>query len=303
MSAVLVSGLINVETTVRVDGFPIPYTPVRYPFGGVNSTVSGVGYNVAKALLTLGDEVRLVSLIGRGLYGELVRRVLGRDGLSSEFVLQRLTRTPQSAIFYDGTGRRQINVDLKDVQTQPYPLEAFERALHEVDWAVLCNVNFSRAYLARVRERGIPIATDVHAISDLEDDYNRDFMEAADILFMSDEYLPTAPEDWARAVMERYAPEILVIGLGARGALLGLREEGKIEHTPAVPAPRIVSTIGAGDALFAAFLHVYRQTRDPRLALRKACVFASEKLGAAGAAEGFLTERMLEARYRQLMAA
>ena len=47
MSRILVSGLINIETTLKVDGFPIPYFPVRFPFHGVNSTVSGVGYNIA----------------------------------------------------------------------------------------------------------------------------------------------------------------------------------------------------------------------------------------------------------------
>lgn len=62
---ILVSGLVNIETTVRVDGFPIPYLPVRYPFFGVRSTVSGVGYNVAKALSVLGSDVRLLALIGR----------------------------------------------------------------------------------------------------------------------------------------------------------------------------------------------------------------------------------------------
>ena len=65
MSNILVSGLINIETTLKVDGFPIAYEPVRYPFWGVRSTVSGVGYNIAKALTTLGDSVRLLSLIGR----------------------------------------------------------------------------------------------------------------------------------------------------------------------------------------------------------------------------------------------
>lgn len=56
MNPILISGLINLETSLRVDGFPLPYFPVRYPFFGVNSTVSGVGFNVAKALTTLGDE-------------------------------------------------------------------------------------------------------------------------------------------------------------------------------------------------------------------------------------------------------
>jgi len=59
VASILVSGLINLETTLRVEGFPVPYAPVRFPFFGVNGTVSGVGYNVAKALTTLG--IRCVS--------------------------------------------------------------------------------------------------------------------------------------------------------------------------------------------------------------------------------------------------
>ncbi len=42
MAKVLVSGLINIETTLKIDRFPFEYAPVRYPFFGVNSTVSGV---------------------------------------------------------------------------------------------------------------------------------------------------------------------------------------------------------------------------------------------------------------------
>jgi ribokinase len=41
MATIFISGLINIETTVQVDGFPIDYSPVRYPFFGVRSTISG----------------------------------------------------------------------------------------------------------------------------------------------------------------------------------------------------------------------------------------------------------------------
>ena len=44
-----VSGLLNVETTVAVRDFPISYYPIDYPFFGIQSHVSGVGYNIAKA--------------------------------------------------------------------------------------------------------------------------------------------------------------------------------------------------------------------------------------------------------------
>ena len=49
-----ICGLINMETTVRVEGFPLRYFPVTYPFNGIGSTVSGVGYNIAAALRALG---------------------------------------------------------------------------------------------------------------------------------------------------------------------------------------------------------------------------------------------------------
>ena len=35
----------------------------------------------------------------------------------------------------------------------------------ECDLAVLCNINFSRPFLEVAKRRGIPIATDVHAIA------------------------------------------------------------------------------------------------------------------------------------------
>ncbi|MBN1259239.1 MAG: carbohydrate kinase family protein [Anaerolineae bacterium] len=300
MSRILVSGLINVETTLRVDGFPIHYTPVRYPFGGVHTTVSGVGYNVAKALTTLGDTVRFASLVGQDSQARLVREALRSEGVPGDFVLSHVKETAQSVILYDAAGRRMINVDLKDLQEQMYPPERFEAALRDVQLAALCNINFSRPFLHIARERGIPIATDVHTLSSLDDDYNRDFMAAADVLFMSDEFLPVAPEDWARQVLARYGPSVVVIGLGEKGALLAVRDGSKVYHIPAVSTRPVVNTIGAGDALFSAFVHGYAQTRDPYAAIHKAVVFASYKIGETGAARGFLTEIELDGWYRRI---
>jgi ribokinase len=290
---ILISGLTNLETTVRVDGFPIPYFPVRYPFFGVRSTVSGVGYNVARALTTLGNNVRLLSLLGSDPAGGLARQALAAHGIAGDHVLAQLSETPQSAILYDGEGRRQIHVDLKDVQEQVYPSALFDEAVAGCRLAVLCNINFSRPLLSLARQRGMVVASDVHAVADLDDPYNADFMRAADILFMSHERLPTPPEEWAGAVSARYGNRIVVIGLGAEGALLATKGEAP-QHVPAVVTRPVVNTIGAGDALFSSFLHVYTQTGDPYLAIRKAVVFASYKIGVAGAAEGFLDGERLD---------
>jgi len=44
MAKFLVSCLFNLETTLRVEAFPVSYVPVRFPFHGVASRASGVGY-------------------------------------------------------------------------------------------------------------------------------------------------------------------------------------------------------------------------------------------------------------------
>ncbi len=267
MTTILVSGLINIETTLQVDAFPIPYFPVRYPFFGVRSTVSGVGYNIAKALTTLGDSVRFVSMIGGDALGQMAKATIRADGLPADLVLETLRETPQSVILFDHEGRRQINVDLKDIQEQIYPEDRFIQALDECDLAVLSNINFSRPMLRIARDCGIPIATDVHAISDLEDEYNQDFMAAATILFTSHEHLPCAPEEWVRRVQGRYGTEI-VVGLGTEGALLAVKDENVLECLPAVYTRPVVNTVGAGDALFSAFVHGYAQGRPPRRGLQ-----------------------------------
>lgn len=295
MTKILVSGLINIETTLRIESFPLNYFPVCYPFHGVNSSVSGVGYNIAKALTTLGNRAPLLSLIGQDIAANQVRAALQADNLPIEYVLPNLAHTPQSVILYEPSGRRQIHVDLKDIQNTPYPETLYDQAAQDCQLCALCNINFSRSLLQRARAAGKWVATDVHAISTLEDDYNREFMQAAHILFISHENLPAAPEEFARAVIGRYGSSIVVIGMGGQGALLAVRDGQTTctQHFPAITTRPVVNTIGAGDALFSAFLHIYNKTLNPYEALRQACFFASYKIGESGAAEGFLNAQGL----------
>lgn len=167
MAKILVSGLINLETTLQVDKFPLDYFPVRYPFFGICSKVSGVGFNVTKALTILGNAVNLISLIGKDPASQLVSIALKNDNLPEAYILSLLDQTPQSVILYDQDGRRQIHVDLKDIQERMYPEEFFERALWGCSLAVLCNINFSRPFLKKSKQRGVWVASDVHAISEL----------------------------------------------------------------------------------------------------------------------------------------
>lgn len=299
MKRFFVAGLINIETTMAIDSFPLEYSPDHYPFFGVESTVSGVGFNIAKALTKLGNKVDLASLIGEDDNGFLARQALAKEGISDTLVLNDLDATAQSVILYEMEGRRQLHTDLKDAQQKHYPITKARGALQKCDLGVICNINFARPLLGLAKELEKLIATDVHALVSLNDEYNQDFLQAADILFMSDEKLPGSPEEIARGVMERFKTKILVIGLGKKGALLAVRRDDFIGWFESVRTRKVVNSIGAGDALFSAFLDRFMRSADPYTAIREAMIFASYKIGEKGAADGFLTSGELDAWVRK----
>ncbi|WP_374512074.1 carbohydrate kinase family protein [Niveibacterium sp.] len=287
MARIAVAGLYTLETNLRIEGFPLPYYPVTYPFHGITQAHAGVGLNVGVALTGLGHDVRLATLIGQDEPGDNLLAALPRFGLGGGHVARIASATSQSVILVAPDGNRQIHCDLKDLQENHYPQEKIDGLLTDAALAVVCNINFARPLLAAARERGIPIATDVHALSDFDDAYNRDFMAAADILFLSHEQLPCAPQEAIAALRSRFDPRILVVGLGANGALLSERGADTV-HVPAVAPHGVVNTIGAGDALFSAFIdQTLRGTRAP-LALRNAALFAGTKISQSGATCGLM---------------
>lgn len=284
--------MVNLETTLEVDGFPVAYVPVRRAIGGVRSAVSGVGFSIAKALTTLGHHVDLYSLCGDDDAARLVRGELGRLGIGDAHVVPLLSGTPQSVVLYDDAGRRAIVTDLKDSWDAIFPARRF--VLDGVDLAVIANAPYARGLLPLARAAGVPIVTDVHVLTSLDDDHNREHLAAADVLFLSGEGLPTAPRDWIHALWSRYDAPVVVVGLGADGALLGVRGDGRIEQVPAVAPRPVVSTVGAGDALVAGFCHGYATHGDPYRALREAVVFAGWTVGSPGASDGYLTASELD---------
>lgn len=300
MSDIIVAGLINIETTLKVKGFPIEYFPIDYPFYGIGSGVAGVAINIPKALNTLGEEVKIVSLIGKDEEADRVEKMFDKQGWSRTYLINELSDTPQSIVLYDQTGKREIYCDLKDIQDKAYSEDLLKEALNDCKVAIICNSNFTRPLLRMAKERNITIASDMHVLGDIYDSYNKEFMEYADILFLSDENLPYAPEVFINDLKNTYPSKIIVIGQGDKGAMMYVREEEALYHIDAVNTREVVNTVGAGDALFSAFIYYFVKGESPIEALKRAEIFASYKIGADGAAKGFVDEKKIEEFYQHM---
>lgn len=274
---VVVAGVTSLYTAMGIDGFPLAYRPTARP-AWLATGVAGAGGHIAKVLRGLGDDVRLCTVVGRDPAGGVIRSDLDACGLLGTGVIDGPAST-MGLVLVDPEGRRMGYPYLRPLEGVLYPEALFRRQADGADLLVLTNARFVRPLLPHARELGVPVAVDVHLIDDLADPYNLPWLEAAAITFCSHERLPCAPAVWIARVFERY-PRCAVagVGLGARGCLVGLRD-GRLIQADAVAPRGVVNTSGAGDTLFATFLHGWLVAGDPLTAVRDAVLAAGWRIG------------------------
>jgi acarbose 7IV-phosphotransferase len=157
----------------------------------------------------------------------------------------------------------------------------FAALLDGAGLAAISTIGFARALLPLAVSRRVPVAVDLQAIGGV-DDYHQDWLRAAEIVFCSAARLEVSAQRWVSSVFDRYPARIVAVGQADRGCLLAVRG-GPARTIPARPAGRVVDTTGAGDALFAAFLHHVHAGQPPEAAIERAAVAAGIAVATRGA--------------------
>ncbi|WUH99080.1 carbohydrate kinase family protein [Spirillospora sp. NBC_00431] len=273
---IVVAGTASCYTTVRVNGFPVSYEPTS-PADWARVSVSGVATHIAKVQRGLGCDVRLCTVAGKDVAGTMIRAELEREGLLGAGVVTS-EWSSAGVVLVDQNGRRMGLPYLTPVDQFAYPFGVLREQAQGADLLVLTNARFVRPLVAPAAGLAIPIAVDVHLIGALDDEYDRPWLERAQIVFCSHERIPD-PRAWVAGMFSRYRQcEMVGIGLGSQGALLGLRD-GTLIRVAAAPPVRIVNTSGAGDALFGTFLAEWLLHGDPVAAVQSAVLHAGWKIG------------------------
>lgn len=306
MPPIIVAGVTNLETSAPVEVFPVDYAKSRFVFHGVRDRPGGVGFNVARALAHLGAGVEVMTLLGDDLVGEVLARHLATiDGLGTQAVVRRAgSASCRSVVLVEqATGRAAMMTDLKDSQDTAFPIEVarprIEAAARERG-AVFhaTTINWALPLAHEAKRAGLVVSTDVQAIRSLDDAYNRRFMEVADVVFFSGENLGDAtPRAMIEAMWRDLDVAVAVCTLAERGAIVGDRATGLLEHEPAIAlrAPRNVT--GAGDAFAAGFLAAFAQGASPREATLHGQLVAGWRVGEEGAGHGLPPRDVLAAEY------
>lgn len=275
---IVVAGVANLCTAARVDTTGSTASDHRGFTEHMVTGVSGVGANLASTLRRLGTDVDLCTLVGEDVPGQAIRTGLEAEGLLGPGCVP----TPFSplAVCLVGEDGRQLGYTyLSPLVSSTYPAQVFADLVQGADLAVLTSVGFTRSLIRHAQRAGVPIAVDVHVIADIHRPERRAWLHSADILFCSHERLPCPPGEWIRRVFATYPGcAVAGVGRGPDGAMVGLRDGTLVTANTDPPRP-LANTVGAGDTLFASFLHSWIGAGNPVRALHDAVLHASWVIG------------------------
>jgi acarbose 7IV-phosphotransferase len=290
---IVVAGVTSLYASVAVDEFPLEYAPTQNP-RWMRVGVTGAAGHIAQILRHFDNEVGLCTLAGADPAGQAIRAELRARGLLGPGVVDAGVSSLGVVLVAPG-GRRMGFPYLAAVNAVSYPPEVFRQQAEGADLAVMTNAKFIRPLIGPAARLNVPLAVDVHLISDIDDAYNQPWLEVADIVFCSHERLPCPPPEWIARVFARYPGCMIVgIGCGPDGCMLGLRD-GTLVQVAAVAPRGVVNTTGAGDALFATFLHGWVATGNPVTAIEAATLHAGWKIGDVVPVASSLSEAELAA--------
>ena len=294
MSKMVVCGITQIETIVKVPKVPIQYQWFTSVKDSIFTAAGGDAFNISLAMSWLGDDVDFMTVVGKGqdlgIFNPPDRSVT----LSTEYVLPVMNQTPMQVMFFDKERLEQRFEDLKDIREAQYDLSLVEKVVPHSDMVFLSNVNFARPFIRIAQASRKPLAVKIHSFSREKEIYNEDFLKAAEILYFSEGTKDEDPFDFIKEMAHKYGTQIILLGQGSEGIILYDRRRDITVHYDPVRAGQVVNTAGAGNALFACFLHYYLKNGDSKEAMHKALIFTANKIGFMGTSNGFMTEEQLE---------
>ncbi len=247
---VVVVGAAGIDTNVFLSA-PLDLARESHFSENVDYVGQAGGYG-SRGFAALGHATAFLGHVGDDPAGEQVRAELAADGIDLRGLGVNPAGTPRSVnimgpdgsriSFDDRRGRETLDVDL-DLAAE---LMAGARVVmvHLPDWA--------RRLLPIARASGAVVACDLQDIGDPDDAYRRDFIEAADVLFVSSARHHN-PSHMLKRLVELSDGALVVCGRGGLGVATATTSGIDVFPPPHLSLP-IVDTNGAGDALAVGFL-------------------------------------------------
>jgi fructokinase len=261
--------------------------------------LGGAPFNVAWHLQGFGLNPLLISRIGRDDLGTSLRASMEDWGMDTG----GLQYDPQSP-----TGKVEVHMQDGEPRFEILPRQAYDFIDALEAWSVLKKSTFSLLYhgtlAARhsvsrtalhelVRKSGLPVFIDVNlrppwweqsTVARLGKEALWLKMNEKELALLTGAKAPLRQEEEesvARQLLQKYGLAMLILTLGAQGALLLTEEEGYRSGVP--PVEEVVDPVGAGDAFSAVCILGLLKEWDPSLILERSLEFSARIVTRRGA--------------------
>jgi ribokinase len=264
------------DLLVRVGELPRPGETVTGE--DLLRAAGGKGGNQAVALARLGAEVSMVGRVGHDAFGRELSRLMRDAGVSTRWVQGADRPTGTALIFVDSHGENAIAVS-PGANHELLPEDVPRRAIEAADVVLaalevpLASIEeaFRLARLASVRTvlNAAPATRVPPSLVDLADVIICNEVELSTLLGRS---VPSGSEPEAARQLRRSESQVIVVTLGARGAIAV--DGAEVVAQPAFNV-RVVDTVGAGDAFVGGFVAGNWFSAGVATALRWGCAAGS----------------------------
>jgi sugar/nucleoside kinase (ribokinase family) len=251
---VVVIGSVGIDTNVYFGGDGPDFT-VESNFTENIDCIGQAGGYTSRGYARLAKKTAFIGYVGDDCLGKYIREEFQKDKIDTTAMLIDPAGTARSINFMYPDGSRKNFYDGKSHMKLTPDLKVCSTILSLTKLAHIHIPNWARRLLPIARESGAVIACDIQDVTNLNDEYRRDFVSCADILFFSTVNY-ASPEPFIRHFQKLNPQQIVIAGMGRRGCALG--NNGKITYFKSVNLDKpVIDTNGAGDSLAVGFLSSY----------------------------------------------
>lgn len=251
----LVIGGSSWDTLIHVDELGIIKDDMSLWANSVVETVGGTGAGKALCLDALGEEVILVTDIGKDVAGNKIMSYFERTKIKVIPLLVD-TSTTHTNIMHSMGKRLSIFTSVPTVDAS-VPA-ALMKQLSDTDIIFLNINNFCRGFIPFLKTLKKSIIVDIHDY-DPPNPYHDDFIEIADIIIASGVNIVNH-QQFLKELIQR-GKKLVVITLGSDG-LIALDSEGNEYNLKGYTDFKYVDSNGAGDSFVAGLITHYFQSKN-----------------------------------------
>jgi sugar/nucleoside kinase (ribokinase family) len=289
--SVLVLGGVSWNTMLYVDSFPHPQPGTVFT-RDYHETVGSTGSGKALNLSKLDFAVTLYGMVGEDHHGEWVKEYFARENVPFIYDVTTLG-TERHVNLMDEAGKRISIISRSGGSPEKVNYRRLEPLIVQSDYIALNIVDYCRGLIPLIKSHHKEIWCDIHDYDGVNP-FHREFIKAADYLFLSSDSMP----DW-RAFMEstvREGKKLVVCTHGDKGSS-ALMAHGLWLETAIVPGYAKLDTNGAGDAFFAGFLYGHARGYPTQVCLQLATIVAGLCVTSSELALPSLSAELVESEY------